>query len=93
MTKSAIKHPICRRFPWFQIWFCDFRSTSIEKRKAKRDGPWAGHPSSAFARYFRSCSAGLQGKNNGKKHMLIVYREDLTDEIAEEIKAQALPIG
>ena len=39
-----------------------------------------------LARYFRSSSAGLQGKNNGKRHMLIVYREELIDEIAEEIK-------
>jgi adenine-specific DNA-methyltransferase len=28
----------------------------------------------------------LQGKNDGQKHMLIVYREELIDEIAEEIK-------
>ena len=39
-----------------------------------------------LARYFRSSSAGLQGKNDGKRHMLIVYREELIDEIAEEIK-------
>ena len=39
-----------------------------------------------LACYFRSSSAGLQGKNDGKRHMLIVYREELIDEIAEEIK-------
>ncbi len=39
-----------------------------------------------LARYFRSSSAGLQGKNDGQKHMLIIYREELIDEIAEEIK-------
>jgi adenine-specific DNA-methyltransferase len=40
-----------------------------------------------LARYFRSSSAGLQGKNDGKAHMLIIYREELIDEIVEEIKS------
>ena len=43
-----------------------------------------------LARYFRSSSAGLQGKNDGRKHMLIIYREELIDEIAEEIKRLSL---
>ena len=40
-----------------------------------------------LARYFLDKPSGIAGYNNGRKHMLIIYREELIDEIAAEISA------
>ena len=39
-----------------------------------------------LARYFLDKPSGKADYNNGRKHMLIIYREELIDEIAAEIK-------